>query len=765
MPHNPFFTGREETLEELGKALSSGRVAALTGLGGVGKTEIAARFAHQHRDEYSAVLWACGASEEALISDFAAIARRLNLPQKNEEEEGLEAGAFKRWLESHSGWLLIVDNAGDPATVQGFVPQSPKGHVLLTTRAQASDMRAIEVSEMPPEEGALLLLRRAKIIAAKSPLTAADGRACDAAQSIAKELGGLPLALEQAGAYLEQTGCGVGRYLVLCRRCRAELRKGRGGFGPEHPESVATTFVLSFERVASASRAAADLLRLCAFLHPASLAEEIFSAGAAELGPNLADVAAHPSKLEAAFAETLKYSLLRRDAEAKTFSIHPFVQEVIRNGMTEEGRGRWAKRAVRAVNQAFPLVERSNWAQCERLLPQAMAGAALVETYGIETKEAARLLNQAGLYLSERGRIARAEPLFQRALAIKEKVLGPDDPSLATTLNNLATLYNRQGKYAEAGPPLERALAIFEKALGPDHPDVAASLTSLGFVQSEQGGCAQAEPLLKRALAIKKKALGPDHPDVATSLNNLAALFDDQGKYKQAEPLYRRALAIDKKALGANHPGVARDLNNLALLNAKQGKYAEAETLYQRALAIIKKALGPDHPDVAANLNNLAALYYEQGMYAQALPLYQQALAIDEKSLGPDHPGVATDLNNLGVLYKNQGLYAQAEPLYQRALAVDEKALGPNHPGVARDLNNLALLYSEQGQYAQAEPLFQRALAINEKAFGPEHSDVATVLENYAPLLREMKHGGAARELEARAQAIRARRAKNNSAK
>jgi tetratricopeptide (TPR) repeat protein len=723
-PKNPFFTGREKVLGDVEKELHASGLAALTGMGGVGKTQIAAHFAHEHRDEYSAVLWASAASQETLVSGFAAIASLLDLPQKDEKDQALAVAAVKRWLEANGGWLLIVDNANDLAAVRGFIPQSAKGHVLLTTQAHAtSDIQAIEVQDMLPEDGALLLLWRGKIIKTGAPLTAAANADRDTAKDISRELGGLPLALDQAGAYIEETRCGLASYLGLYRQRRAELLKRRGGFSPPHPESVATTFALSFERVASASRAAADLLRFCAFLHPDAIPEEIFTKGVAELGPNLSPIAADPLKLDAAFAETLKYSLLRRDADAKTLGIHRLVQEVIQDGLTKEEKGQWAERAVRAVNGAFPSPEFANWAECERLVPQALACASLIEAYGFESKEAARLLNAIGYYLDDRARFSDAEPLYEHALGIREKVLGPEDPDVATSLSNLATLYFHEGRYA------------------------------------------QAEPLFQRALPILEKALGPGHSNVATGLNNLAELYNQQGKRARAEQLHQRALAIREKALGPDHRDVAASLNNLAALYFHQGKHAQAERLFQRALAILEKVLGREHPDVATGLNNLAALYDAQGRYGEAEPLYQRALAIDERALGPNHPGVATDLNNLAALYRGQRKYAQAEPLHQRALAIREKALGRDHPDVAHSLNNLALLYKKQGEYAQAEPLYQRALAILQKALGPEHPDVATGLENYALLLREMKRGAAARELEGRAKAIRAAHAKKNPPK
>jgi len=238
-------------------------------------------------------------------------------------------------------------------------------------------------------------------------------------------------------------------------------------------------------------------------------------------------------------------------------------------------------------------------------------------------------------------------------------------------------LYN-QGKYAEATPLAERALAIREKVLGAEHPDVANSLNNLAFLYQNQGKYTQVEPLYLRALAINEKVLGVEHLVVAISLNNLAFVYDSQGKYAQAEPLYQRALAIQEKVLGAEHPAVAISLNNLAFLYDNQGKYAQAEPLYLRALAIQEKVLGAEHPAVAISLNNLAGLYKEQGKYAQAEPLYLRALAIQEKVLGTEHPAMATSLNNLAGLYQSQGDISRAIEFLTRGLNIQEQNLATN---------------------------------------------------------------------------------------
>ncbi len=320
-----------------------------------------------------------------------------------------------------------------------------------------------------------------------------------------------------------------------------------------------------------------------------------------------------------------------------------------------------------------------------------------------ELEEAKRLAADADR-LEKGGQYDEAIPLAQRALAIREKALGPDHPDVAASLDALAELYLDKQAYARAEPLYERALVIREKVLGPDHPEVAESLNGLALVLTGKGDRARAEPLCKRALAIREKALGPDHPHVAVSLNNLAELYRNKGDDARAEPLCQRALAIREKALGPDHPDVAESANNLAQLYVAKGDQARAEPLLQRALTTLEKALGPDHPDVAISLNNLALLYQAKGDYARAEPLYPRAMAIREKELGPGHPDVAVYLNNLASLYAAQGDYARAEPLYQRALAIREKALGPDHLDVASSLDNLAMLYLDQGATPARRP-------------------------------------------------------------
>jgi tetratricopeptide (TPR) repeat protein len=245
------------------------------------------------------------------------------------------------------------------------------------------------------------------------------------------------------------------------------------------------------------------------------------------------------------------------------------------------------------------------------------------------TSEADELTNKA-FALAYAGKYAEAILVAHQVLAMREQLLGPDHPDVATVLNSFGSLYQQVGRYADAEQFYKRMLEIREKALSPDHPDyflIAQSLSYLATVYDHQGRYAEAEPLYERSLPIFEKALGPDNFEVAALLNNLAAVYDHQGRYAEAEPLYKRSLAMREKAIGLDNASVAQSLNNLAVLYHNQARYAEAEPLYERSLAIYEKALGRDHPDVAQSLNNLAVLYQNQARYIDALPLVQRTIS------------------------------------------------------------------------------------------------------------------------------------------
>ena len=367
-PRNPFFTGRATHLEAIRKALTQTASAALTqaqaisGLGGIGKTQTAIEYAHRYRAHYAAVLWTGADSHNALLSGFAAFANLLNLPQKDEPDLSAVAVAVRRWLESNSGWLLVLDNVEDLAVVPQFVPVDGRGHLLITTRLRATGEYAepVELKKMEPDEGALFLLRRAKVIPKDKYLEAAGEVDRALARQISTEMDGLPLALDQAGAFIEEVPSTLAEYLALYRAEGAALRARRGKLAPSHP-SVTITFSLAFARVAEANPVGAELVRGCAFLAPDAVPEEIFTQGGREWGAPIAELVAKPLAWVEAIEEAGRFALIRRDAEDKSLHIHRQVQEVVKDEMNAETRRGWTERVVRALNEVLPEPEFQNW--------------------------------------------------------------------------------------------------------------------------------------------------------------------------------------------------------------------------------------------------------------------------------------------------------------------------------------------------------------------------------------------------------------------
>ncbi len=620
---NPLFTGREDILDTLHDRLITTQATALTqpqaihGLGGIGKTQIAIEYAYTYRNKYQAVLWVRAATRETLTLDYTDIAHQLHLPLEDEQDSELIMRAVKEWLATHTNWLLILDNADDVHVVNEFVPPHRTGHILLTSRAQTTGKiaQSIEVKPMNTDDAVLLLLRCAHIVEPNELLTHTPDEQRREAETLVKELGALPLALDQAGAYIEETQTTLARYRTLYQQQRKALLAERGERAEDHPESVTVTFSLSFASVQQTHPTAADILRLCAFFDADAIPEELLTQEVPSMPASLSQLAGKPHELNKTLKTLLHFSLIERNAETEQISIHRLVQAVIQDEMDADTYQQWAQQAIRVVYAAFPEVDVSTWELCRRYLAHAQACISIVIEKNYTFSEAVRLLDDVASYENDHALYAQAESLCQRALAIREQVLGAEHPDTAMSLYNLAYLYKAQGKYSQAEPLYQRALAIQEQTLGLENPETARSLNNLAILYEAQGKSEQAEPLLQRALAIWEQVLGPMHPNTALSLNNLAMLYEAQGKCEQAELLLQRALAIQEHELGPMHPNTATSLNNLAMLYDNQGKPEQAEPLYQRALAIQEQVLGVEDPFIARSLNNLAYLYAATGKY------------------------------------------------------------------------------------------------------------------------------------------------------
>ncbi|MBO0790906.1 MAG: tetratricopeptide repeat protein, partial [Ktedonobacteraceae bacterium] len=730
---------------------------ALCGLGGIGKTQVALEYAHRYASEYRAIFWLAAENAESLIPSVQQIAEQLQLPECQAAEQALMVLAVQHWLATHPDWLLIVDNVEDLDVLETVLPSLQQGAILLTTRRQALGPLAdvLEVPSMSREEGVCLLLARARRLQGATPphTLPPETPATTGAAELVTLLEGLPLAVDQAGAYIEETGCRVAEYLERYRLQRKHIL-ARRGIGGAHPASVSTTLRLSVERIARQHPAAGDLLHLCAFLHPEAIPEELFQEGAAHLGPTLSSLVADPYQFDLAMATLRSASLVTRSPEAKTLSLHRLVQAVLQDQMEPASIRLWSERAVSMVHAAFPNGTFETWASCERLLAQALACVSLIEPSSSTLPLAAELCFKAGGYLVARGRYPEAELLLEQAVTLGERQHGPDHAALIPRLEKRAELSWRQGKYEQTEALLRRMLQLGEQQLGPTHPQTANTLNNLALLYCSQGKYAAAEPLYQQALDIRMQRWEPTHLKIAEILGNLALLYWSQGKYAAAEASYLQALRIEEQQLGPDHPQTANTLNNLAATYSHQGKYQQAEHVYSQALRIREQQLGPEHPSTASTLNNLAELYGKQGNYEQARPLYQQARRILEQRLGPEHPEVAETFDGLANLYRKLGVVEEAEQLFLQALHIREHHLGTTHPQVAETLNGLANLYRDLGKYPQAEALYQRALAIREQQLEPTHPHTAFTLHDLANMYRDQGKYQQAESLYQRAQVI-----------
>jgi tetratricopeptide (TPR) repeat protein/transcriptional regulator with XRE-family HTH domain len=714
---NPHFTGRDDLLERLAQQLSCQKQEAATtrqavlsqpqaikGLGGIGKTQIAVEYAFraQEQGRYTHTFWINAASEEAILTSFQMLAERLpDFTARDEKDQHKLITAILRWLEAcPQPWLLIFDSADEPALIQPYLPQLGQGSILLTTRAHAISWLAapLEVEQMGLVEGTRLLLHRAL------RLQATDEE-CNEATNIVIALDGFPLALDQAGAYIEETGCSFSDYFQLYEQHRATLLARRGRQATNYPASVVTTWEISFQKIAQSQPAAAELLRLCAFLFPDYIPEELLTQGAPYWPPLLQEAVTDLLRFNELLEALLAFSLIKRQTQERLLSLHRLVQAVQQDQMNLEEQRQWAERVVRATTAVFPEeVKATTWQLCQRYLAQAQECTLFIQNYTFTFAEAASLLFRTANYLYDHALYEQAESLYLQALAIREQILGFDHTDVAVLLHRLARLYSQKGMYDRAEPLLQRALRIQEQALGPDHPDVAASLYSLATCYSRREKGERAESFFQRALSIWEQTLGPTHPNLAGPLDALGILYARKKRYERAESFFQRALSIREQILGSDHPDVAASLNNLANFYLEMEKYEQAEPSFQRALSIWERTLGPGHHYLAYPLSGLATLYVQQRKCEQAEPLYLRALSIWEH-IQEQHPDADETLEGLAALREAQGNLREAASFYQRSLAIREQVLGTQHPKTVECRKRLCGILHALGKAEEAAAL------------------------------------------------------------
>lgn len=640
---NRLFTGRREALNRLHTALQAGPAAliadpqALTGLGGIGKTQTAIAYIYEHWRDYDRVFWVSAETVDALNDGLASLAEELELLRAGPTTKKQALETMHNWFRNESDWLLVLDNADDVETLAPYFPRHHGGRLILTTRARNTVKWAapIPLVKFGQEEGTLLLLRRAGLISVHQAVGEVSAAVVEAAKQLCDELDGLPLALDQAGAYLAETASTVPDYLTRYREYGLRLLDSTAE--PEHA-SVTVTFTLALEQMAKRSLRgpeAVQRVRLCAFLMPDAIPESILAACRFDTEGTREDEEA--GDIDDIIAAMCSYSLASRNLENRTVTVHRLVQTVTREALSPEERREWMVRAVQAVADGTPDFEFEDWPLCDLLLPQWRVCAEAIREEGIETDRAAYLLYQAGRYLRARAQYGEAETNLRLAVAIAEKVHGDPHRITADYLDDLACLNRVLDRREEAEHLHARSITMTEQAEGSEHSLVASRLHNLGVMYAQYEEYDRAQGVFERALEIYEKQ-SPTQPQlIATTLTQLAGCYRSQGLFDEAEPCCRRALETYERLLDPYHIDIATGCNNLGLLYLTMGRYDEADALYVRAMQINERTRGPEHPETGTVAWGLARVRWKQGRRPEADELFQRALRIYTKQFGPEH--------------------------------------------------------------------------------------------------------------------------------
>ena len=677
------FVGRAGALERLAEGLQAkGAVAvhAIHGMGGVGKTQLAARYARLHREAYDVVWWLNAEEPATLRSGLAALAVSLGLVS-DEADQSDAMAAVRSWLDRNRRWLLIFDNAPGPDSIADLLPEGQSGHVVITSRAHGDwrALRALPVAlDVWSRNESLAFLR-----------TRTGEKDCTVSNQVADVMGDLPLALEQAAVYANTKAISLAGYLQRLRDHRPELFATGRPLGYDH--TIASVWSFGFEQIDD-DPIARDLAHVCAHLASDAIPRELLDAWA----DVSEDSAVTASSVDKAVELLLRYGLLTATAES-TVAMHRLIQVVARAAAEPAARKEAAGRAIELINAVMPARpwDHDQWPGCARLLAHALIATRYAQEYGAAGESTATVLQGVGLYEQVRGNFRSAKELAERAVTVTQAIHGPRHPDVARSLGNLGLALEELGDLEGARDVQQRSLTMLEAAYGAQDADVGRTLDNLGRVVVRIGDFQHALRLQQRALEIFRALLGSDHPDVARNLGNLAIILMQLGQLEDARVTQERALEIFEKAYGGDHPEVGHVLTNLGNVLLLLGEAESARDAQQRALAIFESAYGPQHHDTARAHTDLANALHELGESRLAHDAQERAIAISEAIYGPDHPEVAMPLGGLGLSLLKLGRLEAACVAHQRALAIFETAYGAEHPETVRTRSNLEIVLKQ----------------------------------------------------------------------
>ncbi|WP_264707211.1 tetratricopeptide repeat protein [Wolbachia endosymbiont (group A) of Acrocera orbiculus] len=816
------FTGRKTELEKLhesiqesqGVATVISQLVSISGLGGIGKTELAKKYIEEHSKDYdNNIIWIKAETHETMVQSFLRLARDpLGIPTEDRDIESIVRDIYAFFAKRKS--LFVFDNAeeyrseGQDAGISQFLPShflssdDNKPSVLITSRNQKwGDIKSLTLGAFTEPES-IDFIRKA--------LGIKDGSQENEIKNLAETLQHFPLALQQAVAYIKERDIAlknVGLKFEISdylKRYKEEAEKLLDFKFPKDSDNsyTKTTFItwrITIDKIKDNpeyGQQAKEILDIIAYIAPDNIPAKMF------LG-----VERNEEKLGDAIQLLKQYSMINSGEEQSSVNVHRLVQQVTRIELEKQGKEKVVKKTFELLKESFPYDsdKLEDYAKKRQLLPHLEAFLSHIDNWlkenplkkqTIEKDYLGDLLIWMGDGYRDLGNSRRQKELFERALVVQEKHYGPYHFQVAIARANLGNAYGDLGDhkkekkllehalpilekhyghdhsqvaiilinlgnaYGSLGDPqkqkelLKRALAIQEKRYEPDHSQVAIILTNLGIVYGDLGNHEEKKELLERALVIQEKHYGPDHFQVASTLISLGTAYRTLGDPQKAKELLRRAFTIQEEHYGSDHFQVAITLINLGIVYGISGDPQKQRELLEQALPILEKHYGSDHFQVAIALTNLGNAYGDSGNPSRQKELLEQALPILEEYYGSDHFQVAIALANLGDAYGNLGNSRKAKELLERALAIQEKHYEPNHFTVAIILKNLGGTYGDLGDSQKAKELFEQALPILEEYYGSDHFQVAIALANLGDAYGNLGNSRKAKELLERALAI-----------
>ncbi|KAN0087192.1 hypothetical protein V8E54_000880 [Elaphomyces granulatus] len=641
---NPRFLGRHNEVVGLQERIVSKdrvRKIAITGLGGVGKTQIALEIAYRIRDkkpEFS-IFWIPATSVEKIEQAYMGIGERLGLQDRTPADM---KKAVKAHLSSEKTgpWLLIIDNLDDrniwttsdasSPVLKTYIPQSKYGFVLFTTRNQqlAISLVGPDVISIPEMDDKMATdLLRASLIH-KDLVNDSQ-----TTTQLLCQLSCLPLAIIQAASYMNQIGISVATYLSLLERQENEMVELLSqDFEDEwrYAESknpVAVTWLISFHQIQKLNCLAADYLSFMSCIDPRDIPQSL-------LPPHSSQV-----KQQNALGLLKAYSFITGQADDHTVSLHRLVHLATRNWLQTGGMlEQWTVNTGKRLTDIFPSDENENRILWREYLPHALFVLRSKE-FQNDTWDREYLVEKVARCLSSDGRYHEAEILFKEVVEKKRKRLKDDDEEMLASMAWMASTYRNQGRWTEAEKLGAQVMETRMTVLGPEHPDTLTSMHNLACTSRHQRRWTEAEKLFVQTVETRKIVLGPEHLDTLTSMHNLASTYRDQGRWTEAEKLFVQVMETRKTVLGPEHPDTLSSMHNLASTYQKQGRWTEAEKLFVHAMVTFKTVLGPEHPNTLVTMSNLSFALKGLGRHAEALSLLQDCVQLQEQRLGPTHPG------------------------------------------------------------------------------------------------------------------------------